>query len=269
MRQKLSGNKKTSALMILLSTLLLTSILLFVVVKGSSNPDSDDPWSADSVGDEADAFFDDSYVHEIYLYFENYEMSDSTTPVSSNKVVNISGLVINEFMADNDITIAGPDGNSPDWIELFNAGDDTIDLSGMYLTDDLTYPTCWQFPEDTSIEPGGYLLVWADRDGGELCASFALNANGEEIGLFASDGETLIDSVVFVKQIQDVSYGRIPDGSSTWDYLPTSTPGLANEDPSNGTETSVLSLLVISILFLVVSASVIFVGKVSERMRQQ
>jgi hypothetical protein len=223
----------------------------------------------DSVGDKVDAFFDDSYVYEIYLYFGNYEMSEPTTPFSSNQEVNISSLLINEFMADNDITIVGPDGNSPDWIELFNAGDETIDLSGMYLTDDLTDPTCWQFPEGTSIEPAGYLLVWADRDGGQLYASFALNANGEEIGLFASDGETLIDSVVFVKQIQDVSYGRIPDGSSNWDYLPTSTPGLANEDPSDVTESSVRSLLMVILLFLVVSVSVVFVNKVSERMGQQ
>jgi hypothetical protein len=266
MRQKMLSNKKTSALTILISTLLLTSMLLFGVVQCSSDLDSDDPWSAGSVGDDADVSFC------LFLDGEGSwrEMNYYATAAEPNQVDDFhSYLFINEFMADNDITIAGPNGNSPDWIELFNAGDDTIDLSGMYLTDDLTDPTAWQFPEGTSIEAGGYLLVWADRDGGELYASFGLNANGEEIGLFASDGETLIDSVVFAKQIQDVSYGRIPDGSSNWDYLPTSTPGLANQDPSVRTESSVWSLCVLILLFLVVSVSVIFVGKVSARMRQQ
>jgi hypothetical protein len=264
MRQKMLSTKKTSALTILLSTLLLTSMLLFGVVHCSSDSDSDGPWSAGSVGDNAD-------ISCLFLDGEGSwrEMNYYTTATAPNQVDDFpSYLFINEFMADNDITIAGPDGNSPDWIELFNAGYDTIDLSGMYLTDDLTDPTAWQFPEDTYIEPGGYLLVWADRDGGELCASFGLNANGEEIGLFASDGETLIDSVVFVKQLRDVSYGRIPDGSSNWDYLPTSTPGLANEETSFDTESSVWSLCVILILFLVVSVSVVFVSKLSARMKQ-
>jgi hypothetical protein len=265
-RKKTSSHKKTSALTIILSTLLLTSMLLFGVVQCSSESDSDDPWTASSVGDEADVYYGCSSDGDGLWY----EMTVYSMAAASNQVDEFPNcLFINEFMADNGITIAGPDGNSPDWIELFNAGDEAIDMSGMYLTDDLTDPTAWQFPEGTYLEPGGYLLVWADRDGGELYASFGLNANGEEIGLFASDGETLIDSVVFAKQIQDVSYGRIPDGSSNWDYLPTSTPGLANQDPSVRTESSVWSLCVLILLFLVVSVSVIFVGKVSARMRQQ
>lgn len=264
MSEKMLSTKKTSALMILLSTLLLTGMLMFGVVQCSNDSDSDDPWSVGSVGDEADVpcclFLDKGSWSEMSYY---------PTIVALNQVDDFSSyLFINEFMADNSITIADPDGKYPDWIELFNAGDDTIDLSGMYLTDDLTDPTAWQFPEDTYIEPGGYLLVWADHDGGELCASFGLNANGEEIGLFTSDGETLIDSIVFVKQLRDVSYGRIPDGSSNWDYLPTSTPGLANKETSFGTESSVWSLCVTLILFLVVSVSVIFVSKLSARMKQ-
>jgi hypothetical protein len=152
-----------------------------------------------------------------------------------------SDLVINEFMADNGITLASPDGNSPDWIELFNTGSGAVDLTGMYLTDDLNDPTRWQFPDGTTLGPGEYLVVWADRSGGELYASFALDANGEEIGLFDSDGVTLIDSVVFLKQIQDVSYGRIPDGGPSWNYLLSATPGYSNQNPSVETKSSVVS----------------------------
>jgi hypothetical protein len=265
-KKKTSSNKKTSALTIILSTLLLTSMLLFGVVQCSSKSDSDDPWTASSICDEADVSYGCSSDGGGLWY----EMNVYSTVAAPNQVDGFPNcLFINEFMADNDITIAGPDGNSPDWIELFNAGDEAIDLSGMYLTDDLTDHTAWQFPEDTYIKAGGYLLVWADRDGEDLCTSFGLNANGEEIGLFASDGETLIDSVVFVKQLRDVSYGRIPDGSSNWDYLPTSTPGSANEDPSSRIESSVWSICILIILFLVVSASVVFVGKILARRRQQ
>ncbi len=57
-----------------------------------------------------------------------------------------SGLVINEFMADNTTTVQDPcrPGDYPDWIELYNATDDVIVLDGLYLTDDLDDPTKWQ-----------------------------------------------------------------------------------------------------------------------------
>lgn len=73
-------------------------------------------------------------------------------------------------------------------------------------------------------------MIWADNFGGEgLHASFALNANVESLGLFDSDGKTLLDSIVLGKQLRDVSYGRIPDGGSDWQYMTVSTPGSANQ----------------------------------------
>ena len=179
------------------------------------------------------------------------------------------GLVINELMADNQITIAGPDGTYPDWIELFYDGNETIDLSGMYLTDDLTNPTSWRFPNDTVIEPPGYLLIWADNstDQTSLHASFALSANGEEVGLFASDGLTLIDSVVFTKQIGDVSYGRFPDGDPNWTYLLKATPGWGNNKTQVNSETSVWSILLPIGLIIALSALIVVAGKINSRRR--
>ncbi|MBN1362031.1 MAG: hypothetical protein JW993_15655 [Sedimentisphaerales bacterium] len=61
-------------------------------------------------------------------------------PVAGN------GLVINEFMADNETTIEDPNepGEYPDWIELYNASNETITLNGLYLTDRLDNPTKWR-----------------------------------------------------------------------------------------------------------------------------
>jgi hypothetical protein len=54
---------------------------------------------------------------------------------------------INEWMADNETTIADPaaTGGSEydDWFELYNAGTAAFDLSGYYLTDNLGSPTQW------------------------------------------------------------------------------------------------------------------------------
>ena len=55
-----------------------------------------------------------------------------------------------------------------------------------------------------------------------------LGASGEEIGLYASDGTTPIDTLSFGEQSTDICYGRFPDGSNTWKFLDTPTPGASN-----------------------------------------
>ncbi len=163
-----------------------------------------------------------------------YRISDYVSPGSSNKaaenaVLVPANLVINELMADNDVTVIGPYGNYPDWLELYNGGDDLVDLSGMYLVEDLGNAT-WKFPKGTIIEPDSYLLIWADAETAQdsLHLSFRLRANGGTLGLLASDRKTLIDFVLYDKQIRDVSYGRIPDGSLSWNHMTHPTPGKAN-----------------------------------------
>jgi len=56
-------------------------------------------------------------------------------------------------------------------------------MSGFYLSDNYTVPQKWQFPENTVIQPGGYLVVWADEDSGQagLHASFKLSQSGERL----------------------------------------------------------------------------------------
>jgi hypothetical protein len=69
-------------------------------------------------------------------------------------------IVINEVMASNATTIADEDGDYPDWIELYNAGTETVNLEGYGLSDNYNSPFKWIFP-DVNIEPGQHLLVWA------------------------------------------------------------------------------------------------------------
>jgi len=62
-------------------------------------------------------------------------------------------LYINELMADNDTTLEDPDepGSYPDWTELYNPGSETVDLGGLYLTDDLADPTQFQINSGVTI----------------------------------------------------------------------------------------------------------------------
>lgn len=145
-------------------------------------------------------------------------------------------LVINEWMARNATTIRDPQGQDDDWIEILNLGTEAVDVGGMYLTDDLSDPTQWRIPSGspstTTLPAGGYLVIWADGDLADpgLHAGFKLDADGETIGLYDVDGTTLIDGVVFEAQAVDVSYGRYPDGSSSFRYMGAPTPGKANRD---------------------------------------
>ncbi|MBC8310146.1 MAG: CotH kinase family protein [Phycisphaerales bacterium] len=140
-------------------------------------------------------------------------------------------LFINEFMADNESTIADEAGEFDDWIELFNNSDESIDLSGMFMTDDLTDLIIWQIPDGVSIDAGSYLLIWADKDAeqGSNHADFKLGTGGEDIGLIAADGVTIVDSLTYTAQSTDISYGRIPDGGESWTFMSTPTPESANQ----------------------------------------
>jgi hypothetical protein len=154
--------------------------------------------------------------------------------LAGNWRVKVGPLLINEFMASNNSTIKDPQetGEFPDWIELYNGGTTIIELAGMYLTDDLYEPTKWQIPAGVTIEPGEHLLFWADGEDeqGDYHTNFQLDRDGDEIGLFDTNGVTLIDSITFGQQRYDVSCGRFPDANDSWCYSVSPTPGAENND---------------------------------------
>ena len=161
-------------------------------------------------------------------------------------------LGINEFLASN--ATATPEvadfSDFPDWIELFNAATNSIDLGGYYLSDNLNEPFRWRIPEGTIIPAQGHLLVWADgydsypglaltrpfwtpnRDFTTRYyhSSFKLSSEGEQVGLFSPKGSP-IDTVTYGEQSTDVSFGRYPDGAVDWGYFGEPTAGASNQPP--------------------------------------
>ena len=153
-------------------------------------------------------------------------------------------------MAGNTSTAVDPaDGAFDDWFELYNSGPSIVDLSGFKLADS-TNSTPWVIPIGTIIAPGGFLLVWADNDTNQntnstdLHTNFKLDKTGDTIGLFAPNG-SLVDSVAFAAQTNDVSEGRWPDGAANAFFMPAPTPGAANRIPNTPPpEAQVLSTMV-------------------------
>ncbi|WP_425401053.1 hypothetical protein [Aeoliella sp.] len=64
-----------------------------------------------------------------------------------------ANFYITEFLASNSGGLQDGDGDTPDWIELFNAGASTADLSGYHLTDDRADLTKWAFPAGDGHRP--------------------------------------------------------------------------------------------------------------------
>ena len=147
-------------------------------------------------------------------------------------VVKESLIVINELMASNTKSLADPQGQYEDWLELHNLSDKAVNLSGMYLTDKIDNLKKWAFPENTTIPAHGYLLVWLDEDGKAevgLHANFKLSRNGETVMLVDTDtrGNQVLDTVAFEKQEKDVALGRWPNGRGKLTQVQT-TPGKEN-----------------------------------------
>ena len=129
--------------------------------------------------------------------------------------LDASMLRITEIVASNDESLQDYDGDSSDWLEIFNPGVDSVDLGGMKLTDNASNLSKWTFPAGSSIPAGGYKIVFASskntvKPNGEIHTNFNLSADGEYLGLVATDGVTIIDqfSPKFPVQTEDVSYGR-------------------------------------------------------------
>lgn len=111
----------------------------------------------------------------------------ATTPVWS-------GVIISEIVTVNRGGLRDADGDTPDWIELFNDGTEPVNLGAFTLTDDSRKPAQWKLPT-VPLPPGAFLLVFAsgkdrrDEAGSEWHASFKLSAAGEFVGLADSSGK--------------------------------------------------------------------------------
>ena len=141
------------------------------------------------------------------------------------------GLYINEFMASNATTICDSFGSYSDWIELYNSTDTDMDISGFGISDNLSQPMKYRFPDGTKIAARGYLVVFCSGNegmqNGELHAPFGLRSYGEDV-VIANRAGRIIDSYSFKNQETDVSMARIPDGTGELQSNSQPSPGYPN-----------------------------------------
>ena len=92
---------------------------------------------------------------------DNLAPIDSSLEGSSDatKLPFVGGSVMFTEVDPINIVYEDHEGGDAGWVELFNTSADTVDLSGMYLTDSKTEPFKWKFG-NVKLAPNAFLLVF-------------------------------------------------------------------------------------------------------------
>ncbi len=111
------------------------------------------------------------------------------------------------------------------WIELFNAGDATWDISGYYVSTTPQDPRLYAVPDGSTIAPGAFLVI----DGADLGG--AVPPAGSVIVTDPS-GRFLVDGREYsLVSRPDGAYARYPDGTGEFNTVLTATRGAPNDPP--------------------------------------
>lgn len=217
------------------------------------------------------------------------------------------GLYINEVLPDNQNSVVDEYGQHCAWIEFYNSTYAPINLATCYVTTDEKYrndlqgfklqtqniksdgvvPAIPRGDERTIIAPREHALYWLDglNDRGVFHLRVTLNPlSSTWIGVFDSDGITLIDQVEVPVLPADVSYALradgVDDGEASWENANNPTPHAYNhiadfmaqkrrfkeEDP-HGFKMAVMAMGVVFSALLVLSIAFWLIGQISKGRR--
>ncbi len=149
--------------------------------------------------------------------------TNSLTPGTANNntviLPEFQNLWINEVQADNFSGILDSASQHEPWVEIYNAGTNTVSLDGLYLSPSYANLTNWAFPAGHSLTGGQFLVVFCDGDpeqttGSELHTSFELPSSSGSIALsrLYNNAPQVLDYLNYNGLHADYSYGSFPDG---------------------------------------------------------
>jgi len=157
-------------------------------------------------------------------------MDDNERFVNGEIVVDrssaaVSTVRLSEVCASN--AMVADNGETPDWVEIENAGSETVDLSGWYLSDNASKPLKWSMPKGFKLAAGERKAVYLH----ESTVGFKLSSEGEAVVLTDRKGRTM-DYVAYDSQQQDTSLAL---ENGLWKQTYCVTPGEANRILSKAT----------------------------------
>lgn len=149
---------------------------------------------------------------------------DNTSEGDTEEDPNKSSLklYINEVLS-------APAGDDADFIEIYNAEDNAIDLGGFILQDDKGEAEQFVIPAGTSIPAKGLLVYTQVSPGAGESFTFGLSSKGDKVTFLEKNGK-LIDEVETpdYSDTKGSSYARVGDGGAQWQITETPTKGLSN-----------------------------------------
>jgi hypothetical protein len=144
--------------------------------------------------------------------------SSTSSPAPTPRPIYSRQIVINEFLPDP----IGDDSQN-EWIELFNEGNEPVDLAGWQLTDKTSKFTILQ---NTIIGAKSFLIF------PRPVTKLSINNDGETLSLFDPNGDLVFRISYEDKAPEGQSLNRQPDGQWFWSNLPTSGQGNVIKTPT-------------------------------------
>jgi len=160
----------------------------------------------------------------------------NTAPVVINEISAANSVFVNDYFKKND------------WVELYNASSNDVDIAGLYISDNTKKPTKYQIPEtnvtlNTVIPAHGYKVIWCDKLDNlteVIHTSFKLDADGGDLMIVKgtkdatkadiAEGKNIeyTDTVTYTLHGGQQSFGRYPDAGAMKYVLDKPTPGAQN-----------------------------------------
>jgi hypothetical protein len=190
-------------------------------------------------------------------YGRSYDASPSwilfstSTPDATNWIYTADNILINEVQTINTSTYSDNYNEFDQWVELYNPNNDTVDIGGWELIDNITIGSGFHFEygnDSCKIPPASHKVIWMDgqTNQGVLHASFALSTSPACLSLLKPNS-SFSDSVCYPSMSSDESYGRIHDADPAWMTFTIPTPDSINVDLGSGiSKPDVLPVTVIS-----------------------
>ena len=144
------------------------------------------------------------------------------------EIASSRGVRINEVMTSNKTALSDENGDYPDWIELINASNTAVDITGWSLLDKASRTAYFSFP-DYQLDPGETVLVYAsgrmaNQQDSDFNAPFRLGSAGDTL-MLSDAHSTVVESINIPALGADQSYARQDGG---WMVTGEYTPGLEN-----------------------------------------
>lgn len=144
---------------------------------------------------------------------------------------HVETICINEVMAKN-CTVDSPSGRSSDWVEIYNYGTESVELSDYFITDRREEPFRKSLPV-YKLAPGAFFTLWGEKmsaHGNDPYLGFKISED-ETLYIFTRS-EELVDSVTLSSSLnvkKSESFGRFPDAGTRWGVQHHPSPKRGNE----------------------------------------